>query len=217
MAKKDRTGNRKLRGQRRQLRTLELGYYLIVTDTDGTERYFFNGLRDALPESMKTKIEIKVEKAKTTHSMIDKCQELTAYDAQYRIPWIVFDRDQVKEFDEIIAKAKEKGIHVGWSNPCFEIWMYAYFGSMPAIYDSWTCCSEFGKVYENKTGQKYSKADKQMYRKISKVGNEEQAIKIAQQKLEQCDREDKTKPSEMCPCTTVHELVKEIRDKVDSR
>ena len=35
--------------------------------------------------------------------MIDKCLELTAYDAQYRIPWIVFDRDQViKEKDTYI-------------------------------------------------------------------------------------------------------------------
>lgn len=128
---------------------------------------------------------IKVVETKT-RAMIDKCLELTAYDAQYRIPWIVFDRDQVQGFDEIIAEAVSKGIQVGWSNPCFEIWMYAYFGSMPAIQDSWTCCSEFGRVYENKTGQKF----------------------------EQCKREGKTKPSEICPCTTMHELVGEIKEKV---
>ena len=140
--------------------------------------------------------------------------ELMAYDAQYRIPWIVFDRDQVQGFDDIIAEAVNKGMHVGRSNPCFEIWMYAYFGSMPAIQDSWTCCSDFGRVYENKTGQKYSKADEQMYGKLSKAGDEEKAIQIAQYKLEQCIREGKTKPSEMCPCTTVHELVGEINGKV---
>ncbi|MGN0251634.1 MAG: RloB domain-containing protein [Oliverpabstia sp.] len=138
MAKKDRTGNRKSREQRKQFKVPELGYYLIVTDTE--------------------------------------------------------------------AK-------VGWSNPCFEIWMYAYFGAMPAIQDSWTCCSDFGRVYENKTGQKYSKADEQMYGKLCKSGDEEKAIQIAQQKLDQCIREGKTKPSEMCPCTTVHELVGEIRKK----
>ena len=33
MAKKDRTGNRKTRDQRKQFRVPELGYYLIVTDT----------------------------------------------------------------------------------------------------------------------------------------------------------------------------------------
>ena len=213
MAKKDRAGNRKTRDQRKQFKVTELGYYLIVTDTEATERCFFTGLHQALPENVRNKLVIKVVETKT-RTMIDKCLELTAYDAQYRIPWIVFDRDQVQGFDDIIAEAAGKGIQVGWSNPCFEIWMYAYFGSMPAIQDSWTCCSEFGRVYETKTGQKYSKVDEQMYSKICKVGDEEKAIQIAQQKMEQCRREGKTKPLEMCPCTTVHELVGEIKGKV---
>ena len=213
MAKGDRTGNRKTREQRRTIKVPELGYYLIVTDTEGTERCFFAGLHQSLPEEVRNKLVIKVVETKT-RSMIDKCLELTAYEAQYRIPWIVFDRDQVQGFDEIIAKAEREEIQVGWSNPCFEIWMYAYFGSMPVIQNSWTCCSEFGRMYENKTGQKYSKADEQMYRKLCKSGDEEKAIKIAQQKLEQCIREGKTKPSEMCPCTTVHELVGEIKYEV---
>ena len=185
---------------------------MIVTDTEATERCFFTGLHQALPEDVRNKLVIKVVETKT-RAMIDKCLELTAYDAQYRIPWIVFDRDQVQGFDEIIKEAEDKGIQVGWSNPCFEIWMYAYFGSMPAIQDSWTCCSDFGRVYETKTGQKYSKADNLMYEKLCKAGDEEKAIQIAQQKLEQCKREGKTKPSEMWPCTTVHELVGEIKSK----
>ena len=45
-------------------------------------------------------------------------------------------------------------------------------------------------------------------------GDEEKAIQIAQKKLEQCEREGKTKPSEMCPATTVHKLVGEIRGKI---
>ena len=50
--------------------------------------------------------------------------------------------------------------------------------------------------------------------KLCKAGDEEKAIQIAQQKLEQCKREGKTKPSEMCPCTMVHELVGEIKGKI---
>lgn len=212
MAKKDRNGNRKTREQKRQFKVPELGYYLIVTDTEATERCFFNGLHQALPEEIKNKLVIKVVETKT-REMIDKCLELTAYEAQYRIPWIVFDRDQVQGFDDIIAEAVSRGIHVGWSNPCFEMWMYAYFGAMPAIQDSWKCCSEFGRVYESRTGQKYSKADEQLYGKLCKYGDEETAIVIAQRKLEQCIRDGKVKPSEMCPCTTVHELVGEIKQK----
>ena len=111
MAKKDRTGNRKTRDQRKQFKVPELGYYLIVTDTEATERCFFTGLHQALPEDVRNKLVIKVVETKT-RAMIDKCLELTAYDAQYRIPWIVFDRDQVQGFDEIIKEAEDKGIQV---------------------------------------------------------------------------------------------------------
>lgn len=93
---------------------------MIVTDTEATERCFFTGLHQALPEEVRNKLVIKVVETKT-RTMIDKCMKLTAYEAQYRIPWIVFDRDQVQGFDEIIDEAERKGIQVGWSNPCFEI------------------------------------------------------------------------------------------------
>lgn len=124
MARNERTGNRKTREQRNKIRVPELGYYLIVTDTEATERCYFKGLRE-----------------------------------------------------------------------------------------SWTCCSEFGIVYENRTGQKYSKSNSDMYSRICKNGDEEKAIRIAQLKLEQCVRDGKVRPSEMWPCTTVHELVGEIQSK----
>ena len=213
MARKDRTGNRKTREQRTVRRVPEMGYYLVVTDTEATERCFFSGLHSSLSEETKKKLVIKVVETKT-QDMIQKCLELTAYDAQYRIPWIVFDRDQVSNFDQIIKTAKEKGIHVGWSNPCFEIWMFAYFGSMPAIQESWTCCTKFSELYKTRTGQVYAKADEDMYKRLCESGDEEKAIQIAEQKYKQCLRENKKIPSQMCPATTVYELVDEIRRKV---
>ena len=60
MAKKDRTGNRKTREQRKRFKVPELGYYLIVTDTEATERGFFAGLYKELPEAVKNKFVIKV-------------------------------------------------------------------------------------------------------------------------------------------------------------
>jgi len=183
-----------------------------VTDTEGTERCFFKGLHDSLPKEIKDKLVIRVIEVKT-RELIDKCLEMTAYEAQYRLPWIVFDRDQVKDFDEIIQDAEEKGIKVGWSNPCFEIWMFAYFGMMQVHIESWKCCTEFGRVYEEKTGQKYTKTDMSLYSRLCRYGDEEKAIGLAKGKKEQCIREEKTKPSEMIPCSTVYELVGEIRRK----
>ena len=86
---------------------------------------------------------------------------------------------------------------------------------MPAIMESWVCCSEFEKVFERNTGQRYSKSDAAMYEKIFRTGDEEKALQIARQKHEQCVRDGKTTPSQMCPCTTVYQLVEEIRKKVD--
>lgn len=213
MARKDRTGNRKSRDQRSKKRIPELGYYLVVTDTEATERCYFNGLHNSLPDTMKSKLVIKVVETKT-QNLIEKCKELTAYEAQYRIPWIVFDRDQVPNFNQIITEAKKEGIQVGWSNPCFEIWMFGYFGNIPAIQESWTCCSRFGDLYKKKTGQSYSKADKDMYKRSCEFGDEETAFTQARQKYEQCIRNGKVVPSDMCPCTTVQELVEEIKGKV---
>lgn len=111
LAKSDRTGNRKTREQREKKRIPEMGYYLVITDTEATERCFFNGLHDSLPDSIKQKLVIKVVETKT-QNLLEKCRELTAYDAQYRIPWIVFDRDEVPNFDEIIKEASKSDINV---------------------------------------------------------------------------------------------------------
>lgn len=149
MARKDRTGDRKPREQRQPVKIPELGYYLVVTDTEATERCYFQGLHKGLPKEIQKKLVIKVVETKT-RAMIDKCLEMTAYDAQYRMPWIVFDRDEVEDFDEIIKEAEVLGIRTGWSNPCFEIWMHSYYGAMPAIMESRRCCNEFEKLFYKK-------------------------------------------------------------------
>lgn len=60
-----RAGKRKDRNQRMGQRVPELGYYLIVTDTEETEKNYFEGLRDSIPAKLKDRLIIKVEKAKT--------------------------------------------------------------------------------------------------------------------------------------------------------
>ena len=213
MTRENRRGKRKTRDQRIKRKLPELGYYLIVTDTEATERCYFNGLHEYLTEDVRDKIVIKVVETKTA-KLVDKCKELTAYDAQYRIPWIVFDRDRVVNFDKIIKEAENNGIQVGWSNPCFEIWLFAYYGNMPNIKESFKCCSDFGHTFKNKTGIEYSKADDKIYSRLIKTGDELNAIKVAERKLNECKNRGEVKPSEMYPATTVHELIKIIKDAV---
>lgn len=128
MAKADRKGMRKGREHFRT-RLPDLGYYFIVTDTKETEENYMYGLRDSLPDDLQGRIVIKVSRAKTD-KLVTSCKEQSTMEPQYGEPWIVFDRDRVVHFDQIIETAKQEGIHVGWSNPCIEIWFDAYFGKM---------------------------------------------------------------------------------------
>lgn len=184
-----RAGKRKDRNKRVGTRIPELGYYLIVTDTEETEKNYFEGLRDSIPAELKDHLVIKVE--------------------------IVFDRDQVKDFDEIIRLAEKNDINAGWSNPCFEIWMFAYFGEMPAIMESYICCDRFAEKFEKVTGQKYSKNDRDIYRKLGQYGDEEKAIQIAKRCYKKCMEDGKIKPSEMWPVCTLYKLVEEIHMKLN--
>ena len=112
MARDDRRGKRKTREERSKRRVPEMGYYLVVTDTEATERLYFHGLHESLPAEVRKKLVIKVVETKT-QKLVEKCKELVMYDPQYRIPWIVFDRDKVVDFDGIIRKAEAEGFHVG--------------------------------------------------------------------------------------------------------
>ena len=87
---------------------------------------------------------------------------------------------------------------------------------MPNIQHSVSCCNRFAIEYERRTGQKYDKAEKDLYKKLCEFGNEENAIKIAQQKRKQCVENGLTVPSEMIPCTMLDELINVIKTKLDN-
>lgn len=211
MARADRNGNRKSRDSFKK-RVPDLGYYFVVTDTNETEGNYMYGLRDSLPKEYQGRIVIKVSKAKTDE-LASACKEQAALEPQYGEPWIVFDRDRVVRFDEIIKQANRESVHVGWSNPCIEIWFDAYFGKMHAYQDSVACCREFGATFEKKTGQEYQKANRKIYDLLNRYGDESGAIQIAENRFQQFRRDGVCKPSEMCPCTTVQHLVDEIKKK----
>ena len=213
MPRVERNGKRKTRDQLSKQRIPELGYYFIVTDTKETEQNYMLGLRDSIPEHLQGKLVIKVIK-KRTKDLVEEARDLASLHPQYGEPWIVFDRDQVKDFDDIIAHADACGINVGWTNPCIEEWFSAYFGTMPTYADSVACCDGFATTFERVSGQKYEKADSAIYEKLNRFGNEKHAIEIARQKYTEHLRNGKNKPSDMSPGTTMHLLVGEITEKI---
>lgn len=216
MSSVERNGKRKTRDQLLKRKTPDLGYYLIVTDTKETEKNYISGLRDSMPEHLRGKLVIKVVQKKTK-DLVKEASNFASLHPQYGEPWIVFDRDQVKDFDEIIAQADACDINVGWTNPCIEEWFSAYFGTMPTYAGSVACCDGFATTFERASGQKYAKADSEIYMKLNRFGDEQRAIEIAAQKFEEHKRNGKDKPSDMSPCTTMHLLVGEIKEKTERK
>lgn len=147
-------------GTRRQL----FENLLIVTDGEQTETNFFKGLRDSFPEDLRKKISIKVIDKVDTQDLIEVTLRTLREEPTLREPWIVFDRDdRIQDFDSIILKAKKAGIHVGWSNPCIEVFFHAYYGKMPNNEISKRCIAEFAKDFQKATGKEYEKNIAEIY------------------------------------------------------
>ena len=216
MANLERNGSRKIRGQLFKQRIPKLGYYFIVTDTKETEQSYMFGLRNSIPPELQGKLVIKVVKTKTKN-LVEEALNLASLNPQYGEIWIIFDRDQVQNFDEIISEAITKGINIGWTNPCIEEWFSAYFGAMPTYANSVSCCNGFEQIFERNAHQKYVKSDLAIYEKLNRFGNEEKAIRIATQKMHDHRIQGKYKPSEQIPGTTVHLLVDEIKSKINQK
>lgn len=211
---KERNGKRKLRKDFPK-RKPDLGYYFIATDTAETEKNYLYGLKNALPEGLQSRIVIKVSTTRT-EKLVAACEEADI-DPQYRQRWIVFDRDRVVNFDEIIKEAKCRDIKVGWSNPCIEIWFGAYFGKMLTTQESVACCKKFAGEFKKITGMEYEKSNQQIYSLLNRFGKEEDAIKLAERWYQAYLSDKVSKPSQMCPCTTLHHLVDEIRKKTQQK
>ena len=202
-------GDRKCRSERPE-RIPKLGRYVIVTDTSETEKNYFEGLKANLPESSRNQLEIVVKKCTTQELVKRACEEIQLAPKYAQIV-IVFDRDEVTNFDSIIRDAENRDIFVGWSNPCFEIWMHAYFGEMPPSDVSRTCIAKFSRSFMERSGGEYAKNDKRIYEKLIRYGDEVTAIKIAKNRFK--SYKGTAKPSEMNPCIAVWQIVEEIRTK----
>ena len=193
---------------------LKSGAYLIVTDTEKTEKYYFEGIKNIIPDSLKNDLQIKIYSNKALSKIIDFAAEQRNKDERFRDIWLVFDRDEIKNFDRLIEKAKESKMNVGWSNPCFEIWLMSYFQNPKNINDSQKCCETFEKIFKENTDKNYEKSEEKIYNILCKKGDENKAIQRAREKYYQV-RKEYSQPSKMIGCTTVYKLVEELKKKID--
>jgi hypothetical protein len=131
-------GNRiTFRGLRRRAARLEpRPRILIVCEGTKTEPTYFEGLKN---EEVVRLVEIVVEDSGGVPKTLVKRAALLKRDAEKRAKhsqdntlrfdevWCVFDIDAHPHLDEAKQQARDNGIRLAISNPCFELWILLHF------------------------------------------------------------------------------------------
>ena len=162
---------------------------LVCEGKNKTERKYFSHYK---VRELPYRLEIRDSEATDVMGMARRAANLyKEYQMDPKIGDLVFcliDLDLRRDKYDAYLKAQQRYPQIKFivSNPCFEIWMYAYFGEMPTIGESYTCCDRFADKFEKVTGQKYLKRDKDIYRKLMQFGDEKKAIQIAERCYRKC-------------------------------
>lgn len=194
--------------------------YLIVTEGERTEPYYFKGIQERIMAKVGGRIDVVAAplieisgEGCSTGRLIEIAERLVK-EAKiiYQNVWVVFDKDDFPDFDQAVIAGKRKGYKVAWSNQSFEYWLYLHFAYSDSALnrDVWHVkLDEIFRRYMLGDG-KYRKNYENIYDIADTFNGVETAIKLAKRRMagynEQTDN-----PSEYDPGTTVHILVEELR------
>lgn len=111
----------------------------VFTEGMNTEPSYFAGYSRFLNQSIVEVIcepaagapQTLLEKARDRQKEIVKARYI-ADNGQNDEVWIVFDRDEHPRVSETISAAREAGIGVAFSSPCFEVWLILHFSDYDA-------------------------------------------------------------------------------------
>ncbi len=203
-------------------------FFLIVCEDQATEPAYFAQFKEIFDKIAKETIFVKpVGTGKSPKGVVEqaiiereKLKAETYKDVDF--VWAVFDKDDadknettIKNFKTAFEIAKNENIHLAYSNEVFELWLLLHLTNVSAtnpiprkeIYNLMeTAIKNSGTLYENFV---YEHGNTNIIAIISKIGNEEQAIKKAEKLLK---LQKHKKAIEANPSTKVHLLVKELRD-----
>lgn len=201
--------------------------FLIVCEGEKTEPNYFKALID---DCKSQNDGAKIDKQRTqvvpaavigggacgTCKLVEKAKKLEKeYKRKHQVPfdrvWVVFDKDEYKDFNKAIADAKKEGMNCAWSNGAFELWFLLHFqnGFEGKCKDYVNKIESILKKKLKKTDFSYEKNDEDFYQILQAHGDEEQAIKRAQKLRENMGK--KKNYATHNPRTEVDLLVDELR------
>jgi len=187
----------------RQINTKSLKRVVrIYTEGKKTEPNYFGSIKDELrlPE-----IDIKVYGiGDHTLSLVDYVIKEKESDSEDTEWWVVFDRDDHDHFNHSIEKAEAQGIHVAYSNECFELWFILHFEFLNTSLGR----DKFEPKLTSLLGVRYEKS-MDVYAFVK--DKESIAIRNAKRLEKDHDTQSTTSYVDRDPSTTVYKLVEALR------
>lgn len=210
--------------RRHEFKSPKANSFLIVTEGERTEPYYFKGIQRQIKEKIGGRvdvIEIPLIEIYGEGSGTGKLIEITDQIVKeakiiYQNIWVVFDKDDFPDFDKAIQDGINRGYKVAWSNQSFEYWLFLHFNySDSALHrDDWNV--KLNEIFkERKLGDgTYHKNYEDIYNMVNIDDGVNSAIKNAKRRMGKF-REGKDTPSEYNPGTMVHKLVEELKVYLD--
>ena len=198
--------------------------YLIVTEGERTEPYYFKGLKKLIVEKIGGTVNVVENPSIEIHgegSSTGKLIEVTERIVKearvlYQNIWVVFDKDDFEDFDQAIKEGTEKGYQVAWSNQVFEYWLYLHFHYNDAALHRNEWFDKLDKIFGkyNLGDGSYQKNYEDIYNMVNVHDGVNTAIRNAKRRMSGFDS-SKDKPSEYDPGTMVYKLVEELKSYLD--
>ena len=122
--------------------------------------------------------------------------------------WAMFDRDEHPKFEEAKNKARNTGVHLAASNPCFEVWGIYHYRDWQGPIERHQCQNALEQLcpsYDKRCGKTF--IDKDVIKEKCS-----DAIERAERSLDLREREGNPEGN---PSTSVHCLIKTVLSKVE--
>lgn len=149
---------------------------------------------------------------KAIHLKGEKEAEAQQYDKPlYDQIWCVFDRDLFDpgDFNNAICKAISAGFQVAYTNEAFELWYLLHFDDHRAALQR----GQYAVMLKDRLGHEYRKNSQAMYAELLK----QQVEAIHRAESLRAEYGTGHNPQQDDPCTTVHLLVKALRENSSPR
>ena len=199
-------------------REIAIRFLIISEDTKSSTEYFKALIKEVQAACSGSEV-VSIAK----DSVVQGCgmsttrllEEAKSIRSKRQIPfdrcWLVFDKDDFKDFNQAIKEATDAGFNVAWSNESFELWYLLHFRYQNTAIPRDRCTAALeAEIQKCKPDFKYDKGSSSIHSILAEHGDQGQAIKNAE-KLRNSYRD--TNYSSHNPCTHVDELIKEITDR----